>query len=265
MQISLKRPAVLFGICILVHSILLANNPVLAETLFPGDSGQSLLQEVASEFRPSSTMSYKNARDLMYSNLDNENGVVSGIYTNFQVSVDPNSRNPRQDAFLSGRGINAEHVWPQSKGASGQAKSDLHHLFPSKVAVNGDRGNKPFAEILDVQTKRWYRDREKLQHIPRTNIDEYSESTSGFFEPREDKKGDVARAMFYFYTMYKSKADSEDSRFFSRQRSTLCQWNKLDPVSNEEVTRSHQISQSPQGNENPFIIDSTLADRAYCN
>lgn len=265
MQISLKPPVVLFGICILVHSILFANNSVLAEPLFPGDSGQPLLQEVALEFRPSSTLSYKNARDLMYSNLDNEGGKVSGIYTNFQVSVDSDSRTPRQDAYLSGRGINAEHVWPQSKGATGQAKSDLHHLFSSKVAVNGDRGNKPFAEILDVQTKRWYRNREKLQNIPRINIDEYSESTSGAFEPRENKKGDVARAMFYFYTMYKSKADSADSRFFSRQRSTLCKWNELDPVSNEEVTRSHLISQSPQGNENPFIVDSSLADRSYCN
>lgn len=265
MQISLKPLTAFFGVCILVHSILFTNNSVLAETLFPGDSGQSLLQKVALEFRPSRTLSYKKARDLMYSNLDNEDGKVFGIYTNFQVSVDSDSSNPRQDAFLSGRGINAEHVWPQSKGATGQAKSDLHHLFPSKVAVNGDRGNNPFAEIMDSQTRRWYRDSQKLQRIPRTNIDEYSESTSGFFEPREDKKGDVARAMFYFYTMYKSKADSTDSRFFNRQRSTLCQWNELDPLSNEEVIRSHMISQSLQNNENPFIIDSTLADRSYCN
>ena len=69
--------------------------------------------------------------------------------------------------------------------------------------------------------------------------------------------------MFYFYTVYRSKADARDSSFFPLQKTTLCQWNGADPVDTQEIERSHLVA-SFQGNENPFVIDSTLVDRAYC-
>ncbi len=69
--------------------------------------------------------------------------------------------------------------------------------------------------------------------------------------------------MFYFYTVYRSRADAEDRNFFPLQKETLCHWNTADPIDKKELDRSHLVA-SFQGNENPFVIDSTLVDRAYC-
>lgn len=162
------------------------------------------------------------------------------------------------------QGINAEHVWPQSRGATGSAKSDLHHLFPARVNVNSTRGNWPFADIPDAETNRWFWKEVQRGSIPTQFIDEYSEFESGAFEPREARKGDVARAMFYFYTMYRPQADNAAPGFFEQQQETLCRWHQLDPPDTVEVARSHAIAASVQGNDNPFVLDPTLATRSYC-
>jgi endonuclease I len=60
--------------------------------------------------------------------------------------------------------------------------------------------------------------------------------------------------------VHKSYADES---FFTKQKQDLCNWNKKDLPSSGEIKRSHAIAQL-QGNENPFVIDPTLADRAYC-
>ena len=195
----------------------------------------------------------------MYSQLDNDNGILRGIYSDFAVAVDPDSSLPRSEAFS--QGINAEHAWPQSKGATDVARSDLHHLFPSRVSVNSRRGNLPFADIDDDQTQRWLLEDEELQEIPPSNIDAYSESTRDAFEPRESVKGNIARAMFYFNTVYSEQADQE---FFERQQNTFCEWAVADPVDRAEVERSNAIA-SRQGNENPFVLDPSLAQRTYCD
>ena len=88
---------------------------------------------------------------------------------------------------------------PQSRGAeNGYAKSDMHHLYPTRVDVNSDRGSFPFAEIDDNRTESWYYLNQTRGSIPSTNIDLYSEKQGSRFEPREDHKGDVARSMFLF-------------------------------------------------------------------
>ncbi len=243
--------------------ILLVNNPctVLADELFPNLRGTDLQQKIAEEYTPDKTLGYKKGRDTLYTKIDNQNGVVTGIYTGYSINVDPDSNTPRKDATR--QHINAEHIYPQSKGAKGKAKSDLHSLFASFDRVNSARGNHPFADINDLLTRKWFKDDQELRTIPTQSIDEYSESISTSFEPRENKKGDVARAMFYFYTVYRFKADAEAPNFFPLQKETLCYWNAADPVDNQELDRSHLVANF-QGNENPFVIDSTLADRAYC-
>ena len=49
--------------------------------------------------------------------------------------------------------------------------------------------------------------------IPNQFIDEYSEvdNDNEKFEPREDVKGNIARSMFYFYTIYNNVADQNFS------------------------------------------------------
>lgn len=44
----------------------------------------------------------------------------------------------------------------------------------------------------------------------------------------------------------------------------MCKWNQQDLPDITEIERSHAIANF-QGNQNPLVLDVTLAERAYCN
>jgi uncharacterized protein len=231
-------------------------------TLFPSLDGTALLNKLTSDYAPKVSLSYDKARDELFGAIDNQNGSVSDIYTNFTVSLGAGN-DPSKAAF--NRGLNTEHTWPQSKGAEFvPAESDLHHLFPSRIDVNAARGNKPFAEVNDNKTTFWYREADALKSKPTSRVDDYSELGRDRFEPREVKKGNIARAMFYFYTLYRPEADRADASYFGKQKADLCNWNQIDPPDADEITRSRAVAKV-QGNENPFVLDTTLPNRlGYC-
>ena len=234
------------------------------EDVFPDKSGSELLNLLKANFKPSTVLTYQEARILMYTEIDNHEDSVRGVYTKYALPLSPDDPNPIGTLIRNGSssGINTEHTFPQSKGArSGNARSDMHHLFPAKAGVNEARSNFPFGEIEDRRTQRWFYKAFIRQSIPTKRIDEYSESVYGLFEPREDHKGNVARAMFYFYTMYRDQADGP---FFGEQRATLCDWFYQDPVDEAEWLRNNMIAQYQNNKKNPFILDCTLAQRTYC-
>lgn len=227
--------------------------------IFPGLYGQQLSDSLKQFYKPATVLSYTESRNLMFTFLDNENDSVTCVYTGFKIYLNHNSTDPIQEALSAG--INTEHTWPQSLGASGNAKSDLHHLFSARVDVNNDRGNLRFDEIPDQLTDRWYRLNYQQTTIPTSFIDEYSEvQFNTRFEPREDFKGNIARAIFYFYTMYK---DQSDTNFFYIQKDVLRSWNSLDTVDAAERLRNSRIAQEQDGKPNPFVVDTTLVNRAY--
>lgn len=234
--------------------------------VFPAYSGQELLTMLVDNYKPATVLSYGPARDTMFSKIDAVNDTLTGVYTSFAIYLDPNE-DPTVAAYMGGgpNGINTEHTYPRSKGAdSGNPKSDMHHLFPTRIDVNAIRASEPFAEIDDNQTTNWYYLNQASSGIPSSNIDLYSEFRQGGFEPPEAHKGDVARAMFYFYTMYKSQADAADNSFFPSQQATLCQWHLSDPVDEKEWDRTHKIAPYQDDKPNPFVLDCTLAARTYC-
>ncbi|HVG58029.1 MAG TPA: endonuclease, partial [Hyalangium sp.] len=73
------------------------------------------------------------------------------------------------------------------------------------------------------------------------------------FEPPDEHKGNVARAMFYFSAEYNKRIPAEEE-------SVLREWNKLDVVDAAELERNRRIA-AVQGNENQFVLHSNLADR----
>jgi hypothetical protein len=230
--------------------------------ILPQLSKFALVDELAEKYTPSKILSYDRARDQMFGIIDNQAGIVTDIYASYPIRLIGRG-DPSQEAGKLK--VNTEHVWPQSKGANkGNAQGDLHHLFPAREDINSDRGNKPFDDIADTTTKKWYRNNTVQSTIPSSEIDEFSESASTKFEPREKVKGNIARAMFYFYTIYRNQADKEDPNYFQNQRQTLCKWNQQDPPDTAEIERNQTIAKF-QGNDNPFVLDITLAERAYCN
>ena len=186
-------------------------------------NGDNLKQKLHDEVAKHKVYDYKEARRLMYSQIDNRNGTLECVYTGKVVSV-PAGKMP------SGNVINCEHTWPQSKGAVGDAKSDIHHLFPADPDANSQRGSFPFGYVKGNDLK-------------------FNEGGSKFdgdvFEVRRQHRGNVARAMFYFSTVYEMPIDAE-------QEATLRKWHKEDPVDANEMARNDAI-EALQQNRNPYI------------
>lgn len=250
---------------ILSHSNLNAQSHV---PVFPDLTGDELLTEVVYEYKPFTVLDYGEARDIMYGTIYNVDDYVSCVYSGHTLYLPPGV-DPSTHLYMNGAsdGINAEHTYPRSKGAdeeNGNAYSDMHHLFPVRAAVNTARSNLPFGEIDDNQTTSWYYLNQTQSNIPSTNIDAYSERINGMFEPRESHKGNVARAIFYFYTMYQEDALEADPDFFESQRATLCEWHGNDPVDLAEWERTFMIAGYQDNLPNPFVLDCTLAYRSYC-
>lgn len=237
------------------------------EVLFPGQTGAELRASLRAAYRPSVVTG---DNDDLYSiidrtTVDGKDGVV-GVYTGYFVPFDCDpSCDPSQDVFNDGAGINQEHTWPKSLLA-GVAEDDLHNIFPTQVGVNADRANLRFAEIPDEETDRWYRGAPPYTQTsppPLAERDLYSELLTGVsFEPREGHEGNVARALFYVYTVHDPQTNGAFP-FDTAQQETLLRWHALDPVDQTEYDRTFRVAPFQQDKPNPFVLDSTLIRRAY--
>jgi endonuclease I len=104
-------------------------------------------------------------------------------------------------------------------------RSDIHHLFPTHQRVSSARGNSPFGEVPDAEATAWYGSDPEGQHLldvpapPQEGRVGFSEDFSDDeFEPPEAHKGDAARAVFYFFTMYPTAAGAIEGLIFSAQQ-----------------------------------------------
>lgn len=165
-------------------------------------------------------LGYREARKALFTDIDNFDGTIECVYTGRQmqnITSIPNANN-----------MNTEHTWPQSQGATGTAKSDIHHLFITDSKANSVRGSYPFGWV--------------------TNPDwEQGGSCRGGkkFQPRPCHRGNVARAIFYFAIRY-------NKRVHASQEAALRQWHKDDPVDEAERNRNDAVFKY-QRNRNPFV------------
>ncbi|MCF6524691.1 endonuclease I family protein [Streptomyces sp. JJ36] len=144
---------------------------------------------------------------------------------------------------------NREHVWAKSHGDFGTAPgpgTDVHHLRPTDVTVNGTRGNKDF----DLGGS-------PVDEAPESRTDDDS------FEPRDAVKGDVARMVFYMAVRYEGGDGFADLELNDRvgngsqpllgRLSVLKAWHEQDPPDAFEQRRNDLIHERFQENRNPFI------------
>lgn len=191
--------------------------------------------------------SYDDARDKMFGAVDDpaNKDVIVDVY----CARTGKGVTDRKSAFH--RGLNAEHTWPQSMGAQVEpAKSDLHHLFPADAGTNSLRNNNPYGIPAKVR-----------ETLPNYGEDAFNSRVGTLadgtvvFEPRDDHKGDAARALFYFYVRYASTAKPADGvklDNFRREFRTLWAWHFQDPPSAKEKARNEAIWRI-QRNRNPFV------------
>ncbi len=217
-------------------------------------------------YKPEMVLSYDTAREILYTQIYNVKDTVSCVYSGYKLPLLHTEENPimklmKLNVFNS---IITEHSYPKCKGAlEGNANSDMHLLFPVRLGVNVSRYNHPFGDVNEEECDVWYFEREKYNSKPVGFDSLCAKEGSGKFEPRDSFKGNVARAVFYFYTMYKTEADSADETFFEKQRETLLAWHKQDPVDEQELNRTRLIAKYQSGKPNPFVIDESLASRLY--
>ncbi|MEM1095631.1 MAG: endonuclease [Bacteroidota bacterium] len=230
------------------------------QTIGAGLQGSALLSFLRTTYKPGTLLSYDNARDRLYGDIDNSGGTVTGVYTGKQATGIPQDPSSSPRTTLFNAGIDTEHSWPTSLDGPLQ---DMHHLFPTRREVNSARGTLPFREIDDADTDTWYFMDTETGTAPSTNRDLYSERDTGTaFEVREDHRGNTARAMFYIAAVYSTEIAANQS-WFDAQDHDLLAWHQGDGADQAEYDRTCAIAAFQGDNINPFVIDPTLAQRAF--
>ena len=150
---------------------------------------------------------------------------------------------------FSATGYSREHTYCHSWMPTNPAQnlpeySDFHHLFPSNLnSANILRSNNPLGEVVNVTTS-------FLGCKSGTNS-----NGQVVFEPRDEHKGDAARAIMYQAICYTSINGNSWALPSNQDQMILKNWHFQDPPDNWEISRNDFIY-SIQNNRNPFI-DST--------
>ena len=210
------------------------------------------------------------------------------------ADVDPNNGSRILDAYKNasyakqGGGnsfYNREHTWPNSYGfpndnADNYPYTDCHQLFLADIAYNGARDRLPFAAAAGGAE--WPTDANNgvgggTGIYPGNSNWALGSGSGGAWEVWHDRRGDVARALFYLDVRYEggthgttganepdliltdsqaliagSSTGQNESVAYMGYLATLLQWHEQDPPDAKEIARN-AVVQSFQGNRNPFI------------
>lgn len=209
-------------------------------------------------------------RQYAYSNTFNPIRAINAdpADTNFVLTVYSGTSVPKNDVYRPDAGLDPgltwsrEHLWPVSYGLdpdgvdpgvtdgdAGPDYTDLFNLRPAINTVNGQRSNRYFDETSGTPSI-----------PPLAPLCTYDTNS---WEPRDEEKGDIARAMFYMAVRYDggepltmdlelgNSPSSAAGRF--GHLATLLRWHTEDPVSLTERQRNHLIFTTYQKNRNPFV------------
>lgn len=153
-------------------------------------------------------------------------------------------------------------TWPNDPitGKEVPEYNDLHHLFPTDQEIgNVKRSNLPFGEIVGTPT-----------YVSPTGFGKIGNDANGkqVYEPRNEQKGDLARALFYMTVAYNGingKNWSLGSITAAQQdQAILKKWHFQDLPDAYELAR-HEYIFSLQKNRNPFIDSVNYACRINFN
>ena len=242
---------------ILLFSFLLFSNYIFAQNNYysgtDGQNGTTLKSILHSKIRNHIRFPYSSGSTDVWDILKqtdrdtNNSSNVLLLYTNYSVNA--------AQEYNNNNGWNREHVWANSHGfpnTDDTAYTDVHHLRPSDINTNATRGNKDFDYGGSLTA----------------TLDNHYDSDS--WEPRDEIKGDIARMMLYMTVRYEG-GDGYDLELVDYtpssganfgKKSTLLEWNRIDPVSAFERNRNRVIYKF-QKNYNPFVDHPEFADRVY--
>ena len=214
-------------------------------------------------------------------------GVIGQTYIDHKNKTKPKVTNKNGTGYAP-LSVDKEHIWCKSVGFEGSdpipnAGTDLHALRAADARINqAAHNNYPYGTV-------------KVKNDETTYYCTYgdgSQAIGGYrgidsnkievFEPTDEWKGDIARAMLYMATRYSKDKGSENTKkepylsfsetletdntnFIGRYKGlkTFLEWNRLDPVSDFEKHRNNLIYKNVQRNRNPFIDYPNLATQVF--
>jgi len=180
--------------------------------------------------------------------------LIYGYNDNDGNYITDRTRDKNANGGTAGTDWNREHTYAKSLGTPNLGTSgpgsDAHHLRPSDVTFNGQRGSKKFA----------------------SGSGNAGDSNGGWYAG-DEWKGDIARMMMYMYLRYGnqclptgvgigSSASTPDAMI-----DLFLQWNAEDPISQIEINRNsyhgNAANSFAQGNRNPFIDNPAFATQIW--
>lgn len=235
-----------------------------------GKSDAVLKSSLSAVIRPHTAIPYGSGKghtwEVFYYADRDENGYCMDMYSDSWQKLN----NPGDVAS----GCNIEHSFAKSwwGGSKNDAYKDCYHLNPSNATANSSRSNYP----LGVPTSNIKSGTGSLIVGKAT----YEGQTFWVFEPKDEYKGDFARAYFYMATCYGEeltwRMNSQDvGSYYAMQNNTylefrdweievLLEWHRQDPVSEKELRRMDAVSDF-QHNRNPFIDYPCLVEYIWGN
>ncbi len=262
-----------------------------------GKHDAALKDALRSVIRPHTVIPYGSGTNstwevFFYSDRDPVSGEIMDMYCDDWKVV----TTPGQVAS----GCNIEHSFAKSWWGGGEYDQykDCYHLNPSNSNANGSRSNYPLGvPTQDLKTSGTgsLRVGKATHTIIRPDGSRLTEA-HWVFEPKDEYKGDFARAYFYMATCYGHDAqgdcpdlkasskknypgwrtDNKDVGSFYAMRNdsylefqdweieVLLAWHRQDPVSSKEINRADAVSDF-QHNRNPYIDYPELAEYIWGN
>lgn len=170
-----------------------------------------------------------------------------------------------------GNCYNREHLIPQSFfGKKPPMKSDSHFVVPSDGYVNNRRSRFPFGYVSNANYT--------SANGSKKGTGNNKGYTGTVFEPIDEFKGDIARAVLYFAVRYEdywnnsgwldpnlnsNPMNGTSDQFYDDWfLETMLEWHNNDPVSQREISRNNAVY-TFQGNRNPFIDHPEYINRIW--
>ncbi len=211
-------------------------------------SSYSLLTDLRNLLRPHTAVSYTAYRTLILPVMFERDTVNNSAAVDCEYSNVTTVYNPPFD--FTAQQYNREHALPKSWMLTGGNTanpdgSDYHNLLLTLAQPNQARSNHPQGIVLN--TTNTFGD-------ARIGTDALGNTV---FEPKTNRKGDVARCMFYQMVTYNGDGgnwgfDNLLTEANLQDQNVLKLWHAQDPPDKFERTKTDYIF-SIQGNRNPFI------------
>ena len=203
-------------------------------------------------------------RDYYYENdgslLDIYSENPSGSETSYNIPNDECGGSIPNEGLC----YNREHLFPQGFFNNSDALpmvSDIHTVVPTDGFVNNGRSNYPFGVVSNTNTS--------YSNGSKWGTGNNYGYTNRVFEPIDEFKGDIARAMLYFAVRYEDNWNdsgweapdaspynplngTSDQFYETWFINTMLDWHAADPVSQRELDRNDE-AYNFQGNANPFV------------